>query len=331
MQYQYALNNPLKYVDPTGKWSVDCIVNLLDGTQVRNGKRVVAGNGDDNVRVLQKALKYLGHKVGVDGGYYTETLVAYQQYIVNLGISMLNDRQIDQQLAMEGTVYKQVWTTIMKDVYRKHSGINDYYFNPYLCMEDQGNQDEFLRIIGHYLHTVEPQPSQENIWANDPVAKRFSALGFSLRSESKVIYESGPFEKTLGIYYKVTYRVSITKPGTSPLTIANDSILVKFDDLQARLTNEYNVVISYNLAKSNDEWAVFAGCKWTLFTEYFHSSAVYSPIGGGFALSVELNMRIEHWYELAISAAAIAAVLLAVTGLPGWESLEQLLEQLVYS
>ena len=100
VQYTYTLNNPLKYIDSTGMWSINSIVEFGDGTKGKQGK-VVADNGDDNVRVLQLALKYLGYNTFVDGGCGDNTRKSVLSYINSTqGYSRLSD-QSDGRIAAE--------------------------------------------------------------------------------------------------------------------------------------------------------------------------------------------------------------------------------------
>ena len=79
----------MKNIDPTGMWSVDCSVSFGMGTVDGLGARVL-GRGNDDVRVLQKALLYLNrvrndNRYGIgaadaDGGYGGMTRTAVHNY-----------------------------------------------------------------------------------------------------------------------------------------------------------------------------------------------------------------------------------------------------------
>ena len=139
VQYMYALDNPVKNIDPTGMWSVDCVVRFGDGTVNRQGT-ALAGNGDENVKVLQKALRYLWNSSwkysscypgSADGGYGNQTLGGVQ------GFKRM--RGIDVQ--PPSLVNRAVWLDLMDEVFavwlnvRNWSGRPSGYFPRYGCSD----------------------------------------------------------------------------------------------------------------------------------------------------------------------------------------------------
>ena len=159
----------------------------------------------------------------------------------------------------------------------------------------------------------------KTIWNTDPFLIALSSVGISWRSPSEIIAQSSDYEELLGISYTLSYRVSYTAPGTSPYTIANDSLLVKFGDFTARMDNNYNITLRQELVDS-DEWAFYIGYRASALwmTEYYHSAAVYSPAGSGFAVTFEFNWKIENWRLPVASIAVSATAALLAAGPIGW-------------
>ena len=163
-QYVYTLNNPVRNIDPTGKfsvakWSIKCIVKFGDGTIDRKGL-AVAGNGDDNVKVLQRALNYIsryayGSKFD-DGGYGNGTFNALRNYAKYVGSAKLLERGIyGPTLYTTGEVNESVWKSLITDVIYVYGGENSGYLQSIGCKYEKGRVEEFLRII---VDVYNPQP-----------------------------------------------------------------------------------------------------------------------------------------------------------------------------